>query len=76
MPADRTQANREHRVPLCDRALEIVDETRRLDDGDSTVFAKGNGRELAERQVRQMLERLGIADTEIPVGPATRLKGS
>ncbi|MYB08166.1 MAG: DUF4102 domain-containing protein [Gemmatimonadetes bacterium] len=61
IPAKRMKAGREHRVPLCGRALEILDEARRLDGEGSIVFARGRGRELAEKQVRQMLERLGIA---------------
>ena len=61
VPAKRMKANRKHRVPLCGRALEILDEARRLDEESSIVFARGHGRELAEKQVRQMLERLGIA---------------
>ena len=61
IPAKRMKAGREHRVPLCGRALEILDEVRRLDGEGSIVFARGRGRELAEKQVRQMLERLGIA---------------
>ena len=60
VPAKRMKANRKHRVPLCGRALEILDEARRLDEESSIVFARSHGRELAEKQVRQMLERLGI----------------
>ena len=61
VPAKRMKANRKHRVPLSGRALEILDEAQRLDEESSIVFARGHGRELAEKQVRQMLERLGIA---------------
>ena len=61
IPAKRMKAGREHRVPLCGRAVEILDEARRLDGASPIVFARGRGRELAEKQVRQMLERLGIA---------------
>ena len=62
VPAERMKAKREHRVPLCGRVLEILDDARRLGDGESPiVFARGHGRELAEKQVRQMLDKLGIA---------------
>jgi len=61
IPATRMKTGREQRVPLCGRALEILDEARRLGGGSAIVFARGRGRELAEKQVRQMLERLGIA---------------
>ncbi len=60
VPAKRMKAGRGHRVPLCGRALEILDEARRLDGESSIVFARGHGRELAEKQVRQMLRKLGI----------------
>ncbi len=61
VPATRMKAGREHRVPLGERALDILDEARRLGGGSPIVFARGYGRELAEKQVRQMLEKLGIA---------------
>ena len=35
VPARRTKANREHRVPVCDRAMEILDEARTLVEGTS-----------------------------------------
>ena len=35
--AERMKAKREHRVPLCDRALEVLDAARSLGDGDSGV---------------------------------------
>ena len=61
IPAKRMRAGRENRVPLCGRAVEILGEARKLDGGSSIVFARGRGRELAEKQVRQLLGRLGIA---------------
>ena len=61
IPAKRMRAGREHRVPLCGRAVETLGEARKLDGGSSIVFARGRGRKLAEQQVRQMLGRLGIA---------------
>ena len=35
VPAKRMKSNREHRVPLCGRALEILDEARTLVEGAS-----------------------------------------
>ena len=38
IPAPRTKGNREHRVPLCRRALEILKEARALSRGSRLVF--------------------------------------
>ena len=61
VPPTRMKTGREHRVPLCERTAEILDEARRLGGESPIVFARGRGRELGEKQVRQMLEGLGIA---------------
>ena len=50
VPATRMKAKREHRVPLCGRALEILDAAWALDDGASTcVFLIGDGQPLFEK---------------------------
>ena len=62
VPETRMKAKREHRVPLCRRATEILDEARRLDDGAARlVFTRGGGKPLADRQLRQLLQQQGIA---------------
>ena len=38
VPATRTKAKREHRVPLSGRALEVLDAARSLDHGNPLVF--------------------------------------
>ena len=61
VPATRMKAKREHRVPLCGRAMEILDAAWALDDGASTfVFTIGDGQPLFEKQVRRLLRKLGI----------------
>ena len=45
IPANRMKAGREHRVPLCGRAVEILDTARKLDD----------------KRLRQLLEKHKIA---------------
>ncbi len=58
IPALRMKANREHRVPLCRRAEEILDAARRRGDGDSPlVFTNGGGEPLEEKVLRRLLER-------------------
>ena len=44
VPAARMKANREHRVPLCRRAVEILDASRTFgDDGGRLVFTVSDG---------------------------------
>ena len=62
VPARRTKANREHRVPLCGRALEILDEARTLVKGTSPyLFPNRLGKQLEEKQLRRMLGKHKIA---------------
>ena len=62
VPATRMKAKREHRVPLCCRAIEILDAARALDDGASTlVFTIGDGKPLWEKELRRLLRRHKIA---------------
>ena len=56
------KAGRQHRVPLCDRALEILGEARKLAGGESPfVFAMERGQALRAERVGRLLKRLGIA---------------
>ena len=62
VPARRTKANREHRVPLCGRALEILDGARTLVKGTSPfLFPNRVGKQLEEKQLRRMLGKHNIA---------------
>ena len=57
VPAMRMKATREHRVPLCRRALEILDAARALgDSGNPVVFPGGNGKPLDEKRMHRALE--------------------
>ena len=58
--AERMKAKREHRVPLCERALEVLAAARSLGDGD-LVFPMRNGRPIAPSTLVQMLKHHGIA---------------
>ena len=56
------KANREHRVPLCRRAVEVLDAARTLSDGDRPlVFTIGGGKPLEEKVRRRLLERQRVA---------------
>ena len=58
--ATRMKAKREHRVPLCGRTVEILDATRTLGNGP-LVFPGRNGAPLAEKRLRRLLQRQGVA---------------
>ena len=62
VPAERMKANRAHRVPLCGRAMEILDAARSLGEGHGQlVFPGRRGTQLAEKGLRRLLQRLEIA---------------
>ncbi len=62
VPARRTKTNRRHRVPLCGRALEILDAAEKLEGGAGPlVFAHGGGKPMHDSTVRRLLRQLGIA---------------
>ena len=58
--ASRMKANREHRVPLSGRALEVLAETAELSDGTGLVFPGAReGRPLSENTHAKLLRELG-----------------
>ena len=62
VPAGRAKMNRQHRVPLCGRALEILDAVQALDGGAGPlVFTHGGGKPMHDSAVRRLLRQLGIA---------------
>ena len=60
VPANRMKSRKEHRVPLSDRAIEILKEAEGLKRGDGLVFPGRNGGELSDMAFAMMLRRLGI----------------
>ena len=55
-------AAREHRVPLCGRALEILEGARKLGDGKNPVVCVSErGKPLATKRLNRLLKRHGIA---------------
>ena len=62
VPAERTKGRREHRVPLCDRALAILDEMR-LCSRNGFVFPSERRENLGESPMRELLKRLGYKAT-------------
>ncbi len=57
----RMKAKREHRVPLCGRALVILDAARALGDGNPLVFPMQSGRAISASTLPKMLQYHAIA---------------
>ena len=61
VPAERMKANREHRVPLSKRALEVLAQAAGLSDGSGLVFpGLRPGRPLSENTHAKLLKELGF----------------
>ena len=62
VPARRTKANRRHRVPLCGRALEILEAAQAFGEGAGPlVFTRRGGKPLDDKQLRCLLREHRIA---------------
>ena len=62
IPASRMKTGREQRVPLCGRALEILEAARKLGEGKNpVVFVNERGRPLATKRLNRLLRKHGIA---------------
>ena len=62
VPATRMKAKREHRVPLCRRALQVLDEARaRVGVDGPLVFTRSGAGPLADQGLRRLLRKHGIA---------------
>jgi integrase len=63
VPSDRMKAGREHRVPLCARAVELLEEMATLQDGSGLVFlGMRRGVPLSDMTLTAVLRRMGRAD--------------
>ncbi len=60
IPGERMKAGREHRVPLSDRALAVLDEARQLADGAALVFPSATGRIPSQTGMAKLLRKVGI----------------
>ena len=62
VPADRMKAGKEHRVPLSDVALAIVEERRKIQQDDH-IFPGGKaGRPISNMAMLMLLRRMGRGD--------------
>jgi len=60
IPARRMKAQREHRVPLSARALEVLREARALADGSDLIFPSQRARAIHGGTVSKLIRELGI----------------
>ena len=66
VPATRTKAKREHRVPLCRRAEQILDAARAVSNGNPLAFPSERGKRLNDMALSGVLRTLEI--TAVPHG--------
>ena len=59
---ERMKAKREHRVPLCGRAVEVLDAAWALGDGNPLVVPMRSGKPIASAMLAKMLRLHRIAD--------------
>ena len=64
IPGERTKTGKPHRIPLSGRALEILDEARRLRDGAGLIFgAPRTGKALSDNTLGKALRTAEIPAT-------------
>ena len=63
--AERMKSGREHRIPLSNRALEILSEAETLLRGDGLIFPSSRGGPIHGRTLGRALEAAGIEGTTI-----------
>ena len=74
IPAERMKANREHRVPLSDAAMEVLRRAKDLSDDSGLVFPSARGRELSDMTLTKMLRDNGLAQVATVHGFRTSFK--
>ena len=64
IPAEKMKAHAEHRVPLSDAAVEVLERARALDDGSGLVFPSPlrEGQPLSDMSLTQVLRKTGLAE--------------
>ncbi|MBT0958918.1 tyrosine-type recombinase/integrase [Alphaproteobacteria bacterium KMM 3653] len=59
IPAQRMKAKREHRIPLSDRALEVLSAAKALGNGSGLVFPSATGKPLSDMTLSKLVKELG-----------------
>ena len=60
IPATRMKSGREHRVPLSEQAIEVLQEAAILGDGTGLVFPSSTGRPLTDSTLSKLLRENGV----------------
>jgi integrase len=63
VPASRMKAGREHRVPLSERAREIITSMREVRSGEYVFPGQKLGRPMSNMALEMLMRRLKVADT-------------
>lgn len=65
IPASRMKSGREHRVPLCERALAILAEMEPLRDGEHVFPGQRRGKPLSSMALEMVLRRMEIENATV-----------
>ena len=60
IPALRMKSEREHRVPLSDATLDVLDRAEALADGSGLIFPSMRGLELSDSTISKLLRENGV----------------
>lgn len=65
IPKDRMKADKEHRVPLSDAALDVLERARKLGLGGDLVFPAPRGGAMSDMTLAAVLKRMGKGDVTV-----------
>lgn len=60
VPAERTKMKRIHRVPLSQRAIEVLREAEPLENGSGLIFPSMHGKALSDMTMSKLVKELGF----------------
>ena len=63
IPGSRTKTGRDHRVPLSNAAMAVLDRAQEYADGSGFLFPSSSGRMLSDSTLSKLLRELGVAGT-------------
>ena len=63
IPAERAKTNREHRVPLSPRALEVLREAATMRESSGLIFPSRTGREMSDTTLSKLCKENAIGGT-------------
>ena len=76
LPAERTKSNREHRQPLSDEAVAVLEQARALSGGEGAVFPSPMkpGNPLSDMTLTKILRDTGLAERAVVHGFRTSFR--